>query len=321
MKISVIVPCYNAEKYLASMIESVLKQHYSKLELIIVNDGSTDNSLTIIQDYTLNDDRIKIIDEPNSGKPSIVRNKGIKAATGDFITFLDADDIYSLDRLQLIVDAFIAEPDASVVIHDFNRMSEDGKEFSTGLIECEWHKRNMASFFENIHSYYLSTTDLYLSFLEHWFYVCSDSIAIRVKDYSLSNLLFDETLLYFEDLNKWSELVVNKKVVFINKVLASYRRTPGSLMSNTVDFDIAGVEFFQRHLNTPLIFLPSKTRLIVEQRLTKEIEDAIYGVANKGLVVKTLGLSLTLIKTKLCTTNVKTSLKYLCISIYKRFTP
>jgi glycosyltransferase involved in cell wall biosynthesis len=300
------------------MIESVLKQHYSTLELIIVNDGSTDNSLSIIQEYALNDTRIKVIDEPNSGKPSIVRNKGIKVATGDFITFLDADDIYSLDRLQLIVDAFTAEPDASIVIHDFNRMSEDGKEFSAGLIACEWHNRNMASFFENKNNYYVSKTDLYLSFLEHWFYVCSDSIAIRVKDYLLANLLFDETLLYFEDLNKWSELVVNRKVVFLNEVLASYRRTPGSLMSNTVDSDIAGVEFFQRHLNTPLIVLPKETHLVVQLRLIKEIEDAIYGVANKGLVNKTLNLSLTLLKTKFSFTHVKTVLKHLCISIYKR---
>jgi len=317
MKISVIVPCYNAEKYLPSMIESVLQQSYSKLELIIVNDGSTDGSLDIIQQYSLDDSRIKIINEPNSGKPSIARNKGIKVATGDIITFLDADDVYSPDRLQLMIDGFTEQPDSSIIIHDFNRMSEDGKVFSSGLIESEWKNHNMADFFESKNNYYLSKTDLYLSFLDNWFYVCSDSIAIRVKDFKLEELLFDESLVYFEDLNKWCELVVNRKVVFLNKVLASYRETPGSLMSHTVNFDIAAIVFFQRHLTSPLITLPKPTRKKLKLRLTSEIKDVLYGVANKGFVFKTFKFSLMLLKIKPSFLHFKTSLKNIIISFIK----
>ena len=318
MKISIIVPCYNAEKYLPAMIESVLEQSYTKLELIIVNDGSTDASLAVIKRYAFNDPRIKVIDEHNSGKPSIARNKGIKAATGDILTFLDADDIYSRDRLQLIIDGFTQHTDCSIIIHDFNRVSEDGKVFSPGLIEEKWQIDKMADLFDKKDHYYVSKKDLYLSFLNNWFFICSDSIAIKISDYELSELLFDESLVYFEDLNKWSELVVNRKIIFIDQVLASYRETPGSLMSQTVDFDIAAIAFFQQHLTSPLIKLPQKTKYCIKKRLVKEIKDALYGVANKGFVFHTFKLSLMLLKIEPTFSHIRASLKNIIVSFFRR---
>jgi len=317
MKISIVVPCYNAEKYLPAMIESVLEQSYSTLELIIVNDGSTDASLNIMEKYASNDARIKVIDEKNSGKPSIVRNKGIKAATGDLLTFLDADDIYSLDRLKLIVESFNQQPNCSICIHDFNRVSENGKVFSSGLIKEKWQSNKMADLFEKKSNYYLSKKDLYLSFLDNWFYICSDSIAIKTKDFTLTELLFDESLVYFEDLNKWSELVVNRQVIFLNKVLASYRETPGSLMSQALDFDIAAIAFFQRHLTSPLIELPERTKLNIQRRLIGEIKDSLYGVANKGLISNTFKFSFMLLKISPSLIHFKTAFKNIVTSIIK----
>jgi len=89
-KVSVIVPVYNSEKYIGRCIKSILNQKLKELELIIVNDGSTDKSLDIIKKYA-SDHRIKIINMPNGGVSS-ARNAGIDAATGDYIGFVDADD-------------------------------------------------------------------------------------------------------------------------------------------------------------------------------------------------------------------------------------
>lgn len=89
--VSVIMPVYNAEKYLKNAIWSVLSQKYKKVELICINDGSTDNSLNILRHIAAADERVKIIDQKNSG-PAHARNVGLDAATGKYISFVDADD-------------------------------------------------------------------------------------------------------------------------------------------------------------------------------------------------------------------------------------
>jgi len=91
-KISIIIPVYNAEKYIAATLESVLKQSYKNTEIILVNDGSEDDSLNIILDYKSKyNDKIKVIDIPNGG-PGAARNIGIKEATSRYILFVDSDD-------------------------------------------------------------------------------------------------------------------------------------------------------------------------------------------------------------------------------------
>lgn len=91
LKISVIVPIYNREKYLDRCIQSIINQTYRDLEIILVNDGSTDSSGDICENYKKTDDRIRVIHQKNSG-PSVTRNSGLKIASGDYISFIDSDD-------------------------------------------------------------------------------------------------------------------------------------------------------------------------------------------------------------------------------------
>lgn len=97
--ISLIVPVYNAEKYLSKCIESILRQTYKNFELICINDGSTDASLNILQSYAYQDSRIKIINQKNKGQ-SIARNEGLKCVQGEYVAFVDSDDWLELDFLE-----------------------------------------------------------------------------------------------------------------------------------------------------------------------------------------------------------------------------
>lgn len=106
MLLSVIIPCYQAEKYLRRCLNSVLSQSYSDLEVIIVDDGSTDSSMTIIQDFARRDNRIKYFKQINSGVSS-ARNNGIDNASGDVITFVDSDDIIQPQMYQVLMDLLI----------------------------------------------------------------------------------------------------------------------------------------------------------------------------------------------------------------------
>lgn len=99
-KISVIIPVYNMEKYIGECLDSVLKQTLTDIEVIAINDGSTDESLKIIQEYQKNDNRIIIIDKKNAGVGA-ARNDGIKAATGEFLAFMDPDDMYASNEVLL----------------------------------------------------------------------------------------------------------------------------------------------------------------------------------------------------------------------------
>lgn len=101
MKISVVVPVYNAEKYLVKCIDSVLKQTYNDWELILIDDGSTDGSADIIDNAAASDKRIIAVHQENMG-PGETRNHGIDIATGDFLAFLDSDDYLDQDFFSLL---------------------------------------------------------------------------------------------------------------------------------------------------------------------------------------------------------------------------
>ena len=90
-KVSIVVAVYNVEKYVSKCIESILKQTFTDFELLLVNDGSKDSSLSILKEYALKDSRIDIIDKPNGGL-SDARNTGMRKAQGKYIYFVDGDD-------------------------------------------------------------------------------------------------------------------------------------------------------------------------------------------------------------------------------------
>lgn len=105
-KISVIVPVYNAEKYLDSCIRSVLQQTYPNWELILIDDGSKDESGSIADQYKQTEDRIRVIHQQNAGV-STARNQGLDMATGNYIAFLDADDELTTDCLKKLIETAI----------------------------------------------------------------------------------------------------------------------------------------------------------------------------------------------------------------------
>ncbi|RRA90387.1 glycosyltransferase family 2 protein [Paenimyroides viscosum] len=112
MLVSVIVPVYNVEKYINDCIESILNQTYINFELIIINDGSTDNSEFVLKEFAVRDNRIKLLNINNSGV-SYARNFGVKKATGEFICFVDSDDIVKPDYIKDLIDS------ADIVINGF----------------------------------------------------------------------------------------------------------------------------------------------------------------------------------------------------------
>lgn len=130
--VSVIIPCYNAENYIAETVNSVLTQTYKNLELIIVNDGSKDGSLEVIKKFN-HDKRLIIVDQENQGV-NHARNNGYAVAKGDYMCFLDADDVWVPEkRLQIHVDYMNAHPDVGLVHNDIQMVDQNS--VPTGQID------------------------------------------------------------------------------------------------------------------------------------------------------------------------------------------
>ena len=113
-KISVIIPVYNVEKYLPACLDSVIRQSYTSLELILVDDGSSDRSLEICRSYAERDDRIRVIRRDNGGA-SAARNTGLDHASGEYVSFVDSDDILFPDALEKLYQMVLREKTALAV--------------------------------------------------------------------------------------------------------------------------------------------------------------------------------------------------------------
>ncbi len=123
--ISVIVPVYNVENYLAKCLDSILCQTFSNIEIICVNDGSTDSSRKILEEYKNKDSRIKIVDKKNGGLSS-ARNAGMKVATGEFYSFIDSDDWIDITMLEKLYNNMLEhESDIAIcAVHQFDETNQ-----------------------------------------------------------------------------------------------------------------------------------------------------------------------------------------------------
>ena len=116
-KLSIIVPIYNSQDYLSTAIDSLINQTYKNIEIVCVNDGSNDGSLDMLNQYKEKDNRVVVVDKPNGGVSS-ARNEGIKASTGDYITFVDSDDYIDLDAYENCINK-IKENNADILAFGF----------------------------------------------------------------------------------------------------------------------------------------------------------------------------------------------------------
>lgn len=134
--ISVVVPVYNVEKYLNRCVESIVNQTYKNLEIILVDDGSTDSSPAICDEWAQKDNRIKVIHKKNGGLSS-ARNAGIKALTGKYVCFIDSDDYIEINTFELMLKSITKDDydvcicSANLVDKDYNIISKENYKSST----------------------------------------------------------------------------------------------------------------------------------------------------------------------------------------------
>ena len=203
---SIIIPLYNKEKYIAEAINSVIKQSYPNFELIVVNDGSTDDSVSIVEKIA--DARVKLISIENAGV-SVARNTGIKVAKYSWIALLDGDDWWAPTFLEEMVKEIAQYPNEVLFASGRSRVFETALDRYTNTLLPEDGKTLLLSYFKVLQNY--------LPLLH------SSNVVIKENHFKNAGY-FREGQKQHEDHDLWMRLAIANKVVFINKNLSFYRK-------------------------------------------------------------------------------------------------
>lgn len=202
--ISIIIPVYGVEKYIAQCLESVISQTYKNLEIIVVNDGTKDRSAEIAKDYAAKDSRITVYDFKNGGL-SVARNRGLEIATGDYISYIDSDDWLDKKMYETLLDAAMKN-DADMVkcgIIETNGAAEEKITFSdVKIINNEQHKA-FKNYFKGI-LWTLAWNGLY-----------KKELAKKVK--------FPDNVVHEDNYSSGMFLYLAKKVIAMPSCLNYYR--------------------------------------------------------------------------------------------------
>jgi len=225
-KASIIVPAYNAEKYIESTINSILSQDFSDFEIIVVNDGSTDSTEEKVKAATLLDGRVKYIAQPNSGGPAKPRNVGISCAKGEFIFIFDADDLMLKGKLRHSIECLERFPDADLLFTNFSTIDALGhtlKESFLDEYDTLWNLTDGKS----LDCCYLPAEKINPAVIKVNF-IGTSGVVLRRSALDISDR-FDETLKNSDDRLFWMLFSLRHNFVFLNRVLHQYRILPGSI--------------------------------------------------------------------------------------------
>ncbi|OPJ56515.1 glycosyltransferase [Alkalithermobacter paradoxus] len=200
-KVSVIIPTYNYARFISNAIDSVLNQTYTNIEIIIVDDGSVDNTKYVLSQYT---DVIKYYYQDNKG-PASARNLGIKHSTGEYICFLDSDDAFIEDKIDIQLNEFSKNKNIGLIYSDFY-ISNNNLDSIYRYYKCKSFKDHESAFKYLLYTNYINTS----------------SVMLR-RDCLFNVGLFNESYKYLEDYDLWIRLGMKYEFLYIDKPLVKTR--------------------------------------------------------------------------------------------------
>lgn len=251
MLFSVIIPAYNAEKFIKRSIDSVLKQSFQDFEIIVINDGSMDSTLEIL--YQISDERLKIIDTSNGGV-SKARNLGIEHARGEYICFLDSDDEFLPSHLEHLNNLIVKYPSKSFFATRFcmttrNDVSEVNIPKITGKIE----------FYEDAVSKILMCSEM----------IWTGCVCIRRKMFEKYGM-FEIGVKLGEDTDMWKRVYVHTGVVFSDNITVKRNRDGSEATKNYIrSFKLDPLNRIGMFLEDETISEDVKRSLLIEYEYTK----------------------------------------------------
>lgn len=213
VKVSVVIPVYNVEQYLERCLDSIINQTLNDIEIICVNDGSTDKSLEILEKYASNDSRIKILSQENGGH-AVATNNGINLATGEYLFLMDSDDILKIDALEKTYNV-AKEKDVDFVLFKAINYDDAKQEY----YENEFYSMNKIAntVGDNIFNYHDLGKRVFNVVVAPWTKLYNMNF---IKDIGVK---FPEGLIFDDNVFFWEVMLSAEKVYFLKEHLF-YRR-------------------------------------------------------------------------------------------------
>lgn len=211
-KVSIVLPTFNGSKYIKQSVESVLSQTFTDFELIIVNDCSTDDTLSICNELKELDSRITIISNETNKKLPASLNIGFRRAVGEYFTWTSDDNLFKKDALEKMVNYLDLHKDVDMVSCNFDRISSDGKYINSTNKEYRYRKAYELAFYDNIGACFLYK-----------------------KEVAEKAGLYDEIFFCAEDYEYWCRIAINGSVKYLDDNLYLYRIHDESLSSTKKD--------------------------------------------------------------------------------------
>ncbi len=230
-KISVIVPIYNSGKFLHKCLDSIVNQSYKNIEIILINDGSIDNSKSICESYASNDKRIIFINDTNHGV-SYARNKGIVLSHGEYIMFVDSDDWLELDACEVLIKSI--KNDIDIVFGMMTRVNGNIKTKLNYKLDTNkvYSKEDIKLFKKSILGFTKNEDKIYFPYNE------GPCCKLYRKDIIINNNIFFDSEVKIGEDGLFNFMVYDScnKIMFVNKEIYNYYQNASSAM-NSIDKD------------------------------------------------------------------------------------
>lgn len=294
--VTIIVPVYNVEKYIYECVDSLIKQTYKNIEIILIDDGSKDKSGAICDNYAASDARIKVIHKQNEGL-GFARNTGLKAAQGKFVTFIDSDDKADADLVENLVNG-IYEANGDTCIGGFKRISANGVVgFEERYDKAVFEGKNV---YNNLFARMLgSAPDKHDAIrMSVWNVMYSmDIVRTHNIEFPSERVFISEDIIWDSEYYKYA-----KKAIVIDSTAYNYRITPGSLtqkykpdmlekicvlyneMCNRLSGDKTKITRLQRQFFVNLKACIKQENSSVSHKSNVEIKTAIKEIVNSCVV-------------------------------------
>jgi glycosyltransferase involved in cell wall biosynthesis len=231
--VSVVVPAFNSEAFIAEALRSIGRQTLQPTEIIVVDDASTDATAKIAAGFGA-----RVIRQPRNAGPSAARNAGVRAASGDWIAFLDADDLWADDKLALQWEAVRHWPDAGFCFTDYDTLQTDAAPVESGMAGSAGYKLARAVERYGPHAYFMA--DSFVDGLVRSMFVRQSSVMVN-RALFLKNGGYDESLRLGEDYDLFLRLIGDAPAVAIESSLVTYRRHAASLTADRIT-EVASVD-------------------------------------------------------------------------------
>jgi len=277
--VSVIVPAFNSEQYIGDALTSLTRQSISSIEIIVVDDKSTDGTARIAEEYAAGDTRIRVIRrESASGRPACARNDGLRVARGEYIALLDADDIATPDRLNSSVQA-MRRTGARLAFADYRKVFQDtGEAEPSDFLEAVNFRDRAARYLTPVSDDVFLCEPSFPAFLLTCIAVNTPTIVFERGLLDEEPIWFDESIVCFEDVDLWFRLAARTQFVFINDTHALNRRHSDSLTaSNPLHTKIDGIAVRKDHLKRLRSTLSHYEILAAKQTIADLLWDVSYG--------------------------------------------